>query len=110
VGGGSPIPYAKGDIVMISDCDRADLFRITDIVGTQLTNGNDCSALTPNTPCNAITTFSKQYDEAAAIFRYTTRRYYIGLNGNGNPSLYMDSNGGTPVELVEGIETLQILY
>lgn len=105
-----PMPFNKGDVVMISDCDKADLFRISDISGGQLTNGTSCSSLTPNTPCNATAQFSKQYDTAARVFRYVTRRYYIRPNANGNPSLYMDSNGGTAVELVEGIESLQVLY
>lgn len=42
--------------------------------------------------------------------RFSTRRYYIKDNNNGIPSLYRDDNGGTAQELVEGIESLQILY
>lgn len=95
---------------MVSDCNKADVFRVTDINGAQLTNGTSCTGLTPNSPCNASAEFSKQYDTAARVFRYVTRRYYIGNNANGNPSLYMDSNGGTAVEIVEGIESLQVLY
>ncbi|HYA37978.1 MAG TPA: PilW family protein, partial [Candidatus Methylomirabilis sp.] len=49
------------------------------------------------------------------VYPYTTRTYYIGLNNNGVPSLYRDDNGGsasggTTVELVEGVESMKILY
>jgi type IV pilus assembly protein PilW len=53
---------------------------------------------------------SKQYDTAARVYRFATRRYFIRYNANGNPSLYRDDNGAGTTELVEGIESLQILF
>ena len=117
----STTTFKKGDIVMIADCMRADLFQISDTPTTisttpplaQLPHSNTCAAGT--TPCNSNAEFSKQYNKAAKVFKYSTRRYFIGKNPNGTPSLYRDdgiddSVSTNSLELVEGIESMQILY
>jgi type IV pilus assembly protein PilW len=101
--------FKKGDIVLIADCMRADLFQISDTpASSQLPHSNACASGV--TPCNGNPEFSKQYDKAAKVFKYSTRRYFIGKNPNGTPSLYRDDNGSNSLELVEGIESMQILY
>ena len=101
--------FKKGDIVLIADCMRADLFQISDTpTSSQLPHSNSCAAGV--TPCNSNAEFSKQYDKAAKVFKFSTRRYFIGKNPNGTPSLYKDDNGLNSLELVEGIESVQILY
>jgi type IV pilus assembly protein PilW len=106
--------FQKGDIVLIADCARADLFQISDApisvttTSSKLPHSNACAAGV--TPCNWTPEFSKAYDTAARVFKFSTRRYFIGINPNGTPSLYRDDNGLNAIELVEGIESLQILY
>jgi type IV pilus assembly protein PilW len=102
----NPALFKKDDIVFLSDCVRADLFQIS---------ADPTTAALPHTtggtsPGNATTELGKQYDTAARVFKYATRRYFIGLNANGIPSLFRDDNNGTPIELVEGIESLQVLF
>ncbi len=99
--------FKKGDVVFLADCLRADVFQISD---------NPTSSTLPHaiggslTPGNATAELSKQYNQAAKVFKFSARRYYIATNANGVPSLYRDDNGINAVELVEGIESLQVLY
>jgi len=87
--------FQNGAVVLVADCTKADLVQV---------NVADATHLTP------ASQLSKQYDGAASVLPYSTRIYYIGLNKNNVPSLYRADNGGTPVELVEGIESMKILY
>jgi len=87
--------YANNSVVLVADCLKSDLVQVS------VTNS---TTLTP------AASLSKQYDNAASVYRYSTRTYYIRLNNNGVPSLYRDENGGNTVELVEGIESIKILY
>ena len=87
--------FQNNEVVLVADCTKADLVQVNVTNSTQLT------------PATAL---SKQYDTAATVLPYSTRSYYVGLNKNNVPSLYRADNGGTAVELVEGIESMKILY
>jgi type IV pilus assembly protein PilW len=87
--------YTNTSVVLVGDCLKSDLVQVTVPSSTQLT---------------PTVSLSKQYDTNASVYRYSTRTYYIRLNNNGVPSLYRDENGGSTVELVEGIESIKILY
>jgi len=88
--------FQNNAVVLVADCTKADLVQV---------NVANSGQLTP------VSQLSKQYDKTSAwVYPYTTRIYYIGLNNNSVPSLYRADNGGTPVELVEGIESMKILY
>jgi type IV pilus assembly protein PilW len=94
----------QGDIVMLSDCANADVFEVTHVQtsdhiqhGTGAGSGNESGEL------------SKSYTTGAKIYKYIGRRYYIG-ESNGMPTLFRDTNAGTPEPLVEGIENMQIRY
>jgi len=106
--------FQKNPVILVADCTKADLVQVMNATSSQLDLfGASCPVGV--SPCNAATQMSKQYDTAAAVYPYTTRTYYIGLNNNGVPSLYRDDNGGsasggTTVELVEGVESMKILY
>ena len=111
--------FKAGDIILIADCMKADLFQISDApdtVAKQLSHSNACAS--GISPCNSRPDLSKQYgsegrppaSSPSAVFKFSTRRYFIGKNPNGTPSLYRDDNGLNSQELVEGIESIQILY
>jgi len=107
--------FNKGQIIMVADCTSADLMQITnDVTGNTLEHGPGGADSTkiPPWPGNTTPTadLSKAYDVPAKVMRFSTRRYYIRDNVRGIPSLYRDNNGGTAEEMVEGIESLQILY
>lgn len=101
---------AQNEIVLISDCATADVFKITSVAGTVIQHA------TGGTPGNNTTSLSKKYDSAARVMQFKTRIYYIGTRAaDGMPVLYMQDNMSvnTPkaaAELVEGVEDMQILY
>lgn len=101
--------YQSSPLVLVADCIKTDLVQISGTTATQLQHGTTCAS--GITPCNGTDQLSKQYaPPAATVSAYVTRVYYIGLNNNNVPSLYRVDNGGSPVELVEGIESIKILY
>ena len=99
---------SANDLLLISDCSTADLFRAdansttTTIKHTTSTLPNACAA----PPC---------YKTTAEVFAYREYSYFIRTGASGEPSLWRLDNtkatgGNNPVEMIEGIENLQILY
>ncbi|OUR65235.1 pilus assembly protein PilW [Methylophaga sp. 42_25_T18] len=95
------------DIVMVTDCLTSAIFQITSA------NPNTSGSVTHNTgvgaPGNATQALGKDYT-GAEIVKLTTKSFYIRNNADGVPSLYQRISNDTAVELVEGIENMQILY
>jgi type IV pilus assembly protein PilW len=93
-----------GDLLVISDCKSADIFRST-------TGG---ATLTVNNAVNARDgAFSKVYGIDAELLLLHPRVYFIALNPNGDPALYRvdyTSGGAVSDEIIEGVENMQILY
>lgn len=114
------IGLTKYDVVVISDCVNADMFRITNM----LKDTDEFLTLAHSTSTNASNNLSKPYDEEAEVMTYRSFVYYIRDtgrdNGQGDPiyALYQfnplwndgTSQIGRESELVEGVEQLQILY
>jgi len=101
--------FAVDEVVAIADCGSTDIFQVTGLAGNTLT----------------ASTVSRAYDTTSnpTVAPYVGVRYYIGDNGRGPggavyPSLYRavitdDGAGGlteTYEELLEGVETMQLLY
>jgi len=103
---------SENDIIMISDCSSADVTQITAVPNTSAltVQHNSGGGTSPGNKTGTAGNLSKAYAPPAKIMKFTTTRYYIRDNTNGIPSLWRDENLGTPMELVEGIESLQILY
>lgn len=88
---------AAGMALVIGDCAKTDIFRA-------ITSG-----------LNSRGTFAAGYAVGAEIMRFRSYTYFIQANASSQPSLWrFDNNtaGGTnnPVELVEGIEDMQVAY
>ncbi len=87
----------KNDIVMVTNCDKADIFKITDL-DTQrerIAHKDDTKA-----------TFQSDYRQDAQI--YTANFVTYGIK---DASLYRRLNGAARKEvLVENIENMQVLY
>ena len=117
---------SAGDVLMISDCEDAHIFRATSVsngTGQQTVahaSGNGAnhfctsySALPQPGVCDSGT--AKLYDYDAEIFKFSAVTYFIRLGKNGDPALWifdLTAAAGTdnPVELVEGIENMQVVY
>lgn len=107
--------FVQEDAVMISDCENADLFRI---------RSNADGTWAHSTAVNSSNFLSNAYDTSARIYEFTSEIYFVADTGrndsNGNDifSLYRERdsliNNATPdferEELVEGVESMQILY
>lgn len=122
----SAAQLADGEIAVMTDCSKASLFQISNIG----TNGSGSSRLdhsaaagSPGNCNNGVggctpPAWPETYGAGSQLLFFDTFVFYIGVGADGGPSLYEVSIGsgttngtlGTPVELVPGVENMQILY
>ncbi len=96
--------FQQNDVVLISNCSTADVFRITNDPGSSgtLVHGGLATAYTTTT--------------ATEVMSYTSNSYYIRNDAtSGLPSLYVLDNsqatgGNNPIALIEGVENMQLQY
>lgn len=124
---GSAHEYVEGDIVLVCDSENSSVLQITNANSENVTIVHNTGTGTPGNctkglgfpvVCTANGT-GKKYGPGSQIVSIESFIYYLGISasGNGN-SLYrkrLINSGGTPTlgsaeELVEGIESLQIIY
>jgi type IV pilus assembly protein PilW len=103
------IDIEQFDYMLVTDCTKADL--------SQRTNINNLNAAVVGntgvgTPGNATRPgIGYQQSDGATLFEFRGTTYSLATGSGGTEtSLYRTINGGTPVELVEGVEDMQILY
>jgi type IV pilus assembly protein PilW len=114
------IGFVKSDFVMVTDCLNGDMFRITN---TPKKKGEGTATLTHANGSNSDNRLSKIYTGEAEVFGFQVTDFFIADTGRkssaGNPvnALYFQrltlTSGGVttgPVELVEGIENMQLSY
>jgi len=95
------------DIVMSTDCEKADIFEITNANSGSTTTAVGNTGATAEGPGNA-TTPGLTYTEGD-IFKVYKYSYSIQAGASGEPALFRNING-TNQELVEGIQNMQIKY
>ena len=111
--GNTGIPAGKIIMAVTSDCTGGDIFQKTNAAtSASLTKG---SGQSPGNQTPVNNGFNATYDNNASIYEFTSTAYYIGRrDANAPPSLYMHRlDAGDPfnaVELVEGVENMQVLY
>jgi len=98
---------------MVSDCANADIMQIS-AVQTSSVHLQHNAGSSP-APGNATQKLSKAYSPSTSgngtrVMKFTTRQYFIKIGASGNPALFRQDNASNPVELVDGIEDLQVLY
>jgi type IV pilus assembly protein PilW len=110
----------QGDIIMVSDCESADIIQITNQItgtnvslvhntGSTVTPGN-YNATNPGCPGGGNAhCLSKVYAGDAQIFLARSIAYSIATGASGQPALFRN-DGTTNQELVDGVVNLQILY
>ena len=90
---------------MISDCGSAQIFQ-ADAVEMDEDNGNIEIVASDN--------FMKVFTTNAQVLSLATRDYFIRLktlsSGRTVPALYRRDLGGSPQELIEGVEDLELLF
>ncbi|MBI1424658.1 MAG: prepilin-type N-terminal cleavage/methylation domain-containing protein [Gammaproteobacteria bacterium] len=109
-----PTLMPQGAVILLSDCNKADLFMNSDAIGdSTLARDTTCGSAKP---CNSGAPWSHVYKSAEVrVLASTSRAYYIGIGTNGEPSLFrynydQGDTGASPEELVTGVENMQILY
>lgn len=104
----------QNDLVLISDCIDGDIFQITNDPGTGGAAGEDDvvhnTGAVSNGPGNIDQPLKKLYGTDAQVYKLNFATYSIQAGAGGQNALFRSINGGTPQELVEGIENMQILY
>ena len=104
-----------GDLLVLSDCASADIFRATNTPPASAAAAINHNA-GANPEDNATNLLNKRYDTTAFVSPLATVRYFIGRDATGgpaNPSLFREivANGViTTQELVPGVESMQITY
>ena len=98
------------DILLISDCANADIFRVTNIAG-----GSGVKTIVHAASGNTDSKLSKVYQSDARLMKLVTRVYYVGASATpGETSLFRKELGAAGAlnaeELVEGVEALKVLY
>jgi len=96
------------DIVIVTDCESAAIFHITNA------NPNTSGNLVHNTgnatsPGNATKALGKNYT-GGWINRILTTSFYVRNNPDGIPALYMKPGSNNVEELVSGVESMQLEY
>ncbi len=117
---GTDVP--AGTIIAVSDCLGSDIFQNRTASSLALSRGTTTSASSPG-PGNLITgsgdlahgqESSTPYTADTEILQGNILVFYIGISTAGHPTLFrVDFNLGsigTPVEIAEGVENMQILY
>ncbi len=106
----NPIGVVANDVLFISDCTNADIFRATNV-----SNGGTVTIAHSNS-ANTTNKLSKAYGADARVYAFTDSIYFIGISGRTNRrgqtvyALFRRNVSGTIDELVEGVENMQILY
>lgn len=122
---------SAGDVTMVTDCSTTHILRATSVssgTGTQTiahgSNVNTANHLCTSYP-NAypadnngacVSGSSKIYTTPPAqLLKFSSSSYFIRPGTNGLPSLWQLDNteavsGTNPVELVEGVENMQVVY
>lgn len=111
---------AQSDIVLVSNCSQGDIIQITNAnpntSGTLVHNtGNatqpgNYNASNPGCPGGNAHCLSTVYQDGSAIYTIQTIKYSIQDAANGQPSLFKKIGSANAIELIEGIENMQILY
>lgn len=105
-----------GQIVVLSDCSGADLFRNCAPGTPSQIERNSCSGVPNNDGALALghAYEALQGNEDATISAVSINSYYVGSGQGNTPTLYRKNySKGAPLPaepLVEGIESMQVLY
>lgn len=115
---GNPASFESGEVLVISDCQFADVFRPGSVSSGFVPPGSNVS-VTHTTASNSTSSFTNTYHAGAEVSRLVSRVYYIG-NGTGGCRINtlcrknLSVSGGMPVmvteEFIPQVEAFDLLY
>lgn len=88
--------YAAGDIIVINDCAKGDVFAISEVDGNTL--NHDCTVCV------------ETYGAGSSVLQVQDTEYLIANNANSEPALFRVVNGGAQEELLPGVEDMQVFF
>lgn len=98
----NPYNFQTGDLLLISDCQSAELFQATGVTATAIAHaatGNTSPAL------------SRPYEPHALVMKYDVFMYYIGTDVAGNRALYrFQQSANSATQLIDNVQDMQISY
>lgn len=113
------LEFIEDEMVLIHDCEKSTIFRITDLTtaGTEATLFHDTFDPPPlHNSVQRLADTAFEWEKQAAVSAIRTSTFFIapgaGVNNVGDTPLSLWRRFGTdaPVELVEGVEDLQVLF
>jgi type IV pilus assembly protein PilW len=101
---GNPYGFVANQILIITDCAAADIFRASNV-----SSGSGTITIAHANNVNTAVNLSKPYKDDAEVMALEQETYFIGINSNGNPALFrIGLNSTTPDELVEHVYDMQV--
>lgn len=122
-GDGVPVPSGveTGSVLKVGDCTALDTFQ--NVAGaTDTFISADGADVLPGNDITGAFKWQKKWDTSARIYETVTSVYYVGTGSSGKPSLFRFATtcgidtaapaacGAASQELVEGVESMQVLY
>lgn len=105
----NPQNFQANDVLFITDCSHADIFRATSVSG-----GTGTITIAHSNSQNTSNFLSYTYGPDAMVMAFESALYFIGTNSAGNPALYRVPWGGSALgaaeELVDNIDDMQITF
>jgi type IV pilus assembly protein PilW len=116
---GNPLGFAQNQVIVIADCEYADMFRITNDPNTPVVPA--AVTLTHAMSNNSDNRLQKAYDDTATVMAFQSVVYFVGNTGRMSEqnkainALYRQThitanNTFIVEELIEGIDSMQIIY
>lgn len=102
-----PFKSAGGDLVMLSDCQGATIFQVSSFAHAQ---GDVFHLKDAGTPGNSSDDLGRLYRRNAEIGRVATVLFYVRDSDEKVPCLYRKIGSDNAEALVEGVESMHILY
>lgn len=101
------------DVVVVSDCNSTDIF-----IATSASSGEGKQTIAHAENQNSDNRLSKLYGTDAEVLAFSSYSFFIRNNAGGEPALWRLDNARpvsttapiNPIELVEGVENMQVLY
>ncbi len=115
----NPNSIETGDTVVITDCENADIFlasEVTDASDQTVIKHKQVGADGTTSTANSSNNLSKAYRVNALVLKAEQATYAVrdtgrtDASGNAILSLFKTPQGGTPIEMITGVEDMQITY
>ncbi|GIX31215.1 MAG: hypothetical protein KatS3mg124_1687 [Porticoccaceae bacterium] len=99
---GETAGFEAGNVLLVTDCDAADVFR-----ATAVSRGNGRTTIAHGADVNSSNRLSKRYREHARVFRLEEITYFVG-RGGGEAGLFRAAGDGAPVLVSGAVERLEV--